>query len=199
MDRLNWNQLPNVITSLRLLLLVPLAFYLTIQDYQLSLLIFFIAGVSDALDGFLAKRYNWVSRFGSILDPIADKALLVLTMALLTANQKISLLLFVLVALRDIYIVLGAYIYYKKIGPFNMQPSLISKLNTFVQILLVTAVLVSLGYRALPEVAIQLLTYLVYFTVVASTVHYTLVWGRKFKLELNRKGSQSSNSSDKQS
>ncbi len=198
MDRLNWNQLPNVITSLRLLLLVPLAFYLTVQDYRLSLLIFFVAGVSDALDGFLAKRYNWVSRFGSILDPIADKALLVLTMALLTANQKISLVLFVLVALRDIYIVLGAYIYYKKIGPFNMQPSLISKLNTFVQILLVAAILVSLGYRALPQLAIQVFTYSVYFTVIASAIHYTLVWGRKFKLELQKQNSQSSQSDSNQ-
>ncbi len=198
MDRLNWNQLPNVITSLRLLLLVPLAFYLTVQDYRLSLLIFFVAGVSDALDGFLAKRYNWVSRFGSILDPIADKALLVLTMALLTANQKISLVLFVLVALRDIYIVLGAYIFYKKIGPFNMQPSLISKLNTFVQILLVAAILVSLGYRALPQLAIQVFTYSVYFTVIASAIHYTLVWGRKFKLELQKQNSQSSQSDSNQ-
>ncbi len=198
MDRLNWNQLPNVITSLRLLLLVPLAFYLTVQDYRLSLLIFFVAGVSDALDGFLAKRYNWVSRFGSILDPIADKALLVLTMALLTVNQKISLILFVLVALRDIYIVLGAYIFYKKIGPFNMQPSLISKLNTFVQILLVVAILVSLGYRALPELAIQVFTYSVYFTVIASAIHYTLVWGRKFKLELQKQNHQSSQSDSNQ-
>jgi cardiolipin synthase (CMP-forming) len=197
-DRLNWNQLPNVITSLRLLLLVPLAFYLTVQDYRLSLLIFFVAGVSDALDGFLAKRYNWVSRFGSILDPIADKALLVLTMALLTVNQKISLILFVLVALRDIYIVLGAYIFYKKIGPFNMQPSLISKLNTFVQILLVVAILVSLGYRALPELAIQVFTYSVYFTVIASAIHYTLVWGRKFKLELQKQNRQSSQSDSNQ-
>lgn len=198
MDRLNWNQLPNVITSLRLLLLVPLAFYLTVQDYRLSLLIFFVAGVSDALDGFLAKRYNWVSRFGSILDPIADKALLVLTMALLTVNQKMSLILFVLVALRDIYIVLGAYIFYKKIGPFNMQPSLISKLNTFVQILLVVAILVSLGYRTLPELAIQIFTYSVYFTVIASAIHYTLVWGRKFKLELQKQNHQSSQSDSNQ-
>ncbi|MBV1909115.1 MAG: CDP-alcohol phosphatidyltransferase family protein, partial [Kangiellaceae bacterium] len=87
---MNWNQLPNVITLIRLLLLVPLAFYLSKADYRVSLVIFFIAGLSDALDGFLAKSFNWVSRFGSILDPIADKALLVLTMGLLTLNQKIS-------------------------------------------------------------------------------------------------------------
>jgi cardiolipin synthase (CMP-forming) len=196
-DRLNWSQLPNVITSIRLLLLVPLAYFLTIQDYQWSLLIFFVAGVSDALDGFLAKRFNWVSRFGSILDPIADKALLVLTMALLTVNQKVSLLLFILIAVRDVYIVLGAYLFYKKIGPFNMQPSLISKLNTFVQILLVVVILVSLGYRALPELAIQILSYLVYLTVFTSAIHYTWVWGRKFSSEL--KLQKQNNSASKQS
>ncbi len=194
MDRLNWQQLPNVITSVRLLLLVPLAYFLTIQDYRTSLIIFFIAGISDALDGFLAKRFNWVSRFGSILDPIADKALLVLTMALLTANQMISWLLFSLVALRDVYIILGAYVYYKKIGPFNMQPSLISKLNTFMQILLVTSILVSLGYQTLPSLAIELCTYAVYLTVVTSSIHYTWVWGSKFKTEINARQQTSSDS-----
>ena len=180
---MNWNQLPNVITLIRLLLLVPLAFYLSKADYRVSLVIFFIAGLSDALDGFLAKSFNWVSRFGSILDPIADKALLVLTMGLLTLNQKISDELFILVALRDIYIVVGAYIYYRQIGPFDMQPSIISKLNTFMQILLVTAILVSLGLKPLAPMAIEVFTLAVYFTVLASSIHYTYIWGRKYKIE----------------
>ena len=183
---MNWNQLPNVITLTRLLLLVPLAFYLSKADYRVSLIIFFIAGLSDALDGFLAKRFNWVSRFGSILDPIADKALLVLTMGLLTLNQKISDELFILVALRDIYIVMGAYVYYRQIGPFDMQPSIISKLNTFMQILLVTAILVSLGLKPLSSMAIEVFTLAVYVTVLASSIHYTYVWSRKYKIEKSK-------------
>ncbi len=177
---MNWTQLPNVITSIRLLLLIPLSFFLVAENYQSALIIFFIAGVSDALDGFLAKRYNWVSRFGSILDPIADKALLVITMAILTLNQKISGLLFACVAIRDIYIITGAYFYYKQIGPFNMQPSLISKFNTFAQILMVTLILVSLGYRQISEPVISSLVFLVYLTVISSTLHYSFVWWRKY-------------------
>jgi len=177
---MNWKQLPNIITSIRLLLLIPLSYFLVVEEYQAALIIFFIAGSSDALDGFLAKRYNWVSRLGSILDPIADKALLVITMAILTLNQKISLLLFSCVAIRDIYIIAGAYFYYKQIGPFNMQPSLISKFNTLAQILLVTVILVSLGYKQIPEPVIPALVLVVYLTVISSTLHYSFVWGRKY-------------------
>lgn len=183
---MKWKQLPNIITSIRLILLIPLSYYLTKGNYQTALIIFFIAGFSDALDGFLAKKFNWVSRFGSILDPIADKALLVVTMAILTLNEKIDLLLFIVVTLRDIYIVLGAYYYYKKIGPFQMQPSLISKFNMFAEVLLVTAILVSLGYIPFSGDWIYALTILVYITVIASTIHYTVVWGKKYKLALQQ-------------
>jgi len=177
---MNWKQLPNIITSIRLLLLIPLSYYLSAENYWFAVIIFFLAGFSDALDGFLAKRFNWVSRFGSILDPIADKALLVVTMAILTLNQKISLVLFLCVAIRDIYIIAGAYFYYKTIGPFNMQPSFVSKFNTFAQILMVTVMLVSLGYKQVPAEIINGLVVLVYLTVFVSTLHYTYVWGGKY-------------------
>ncbi len=150
----------------------------------MAVFVFFVAGFSDALDGFLAKKFDWVSRFGSILDPIADKALLVITMGILTINAKINLWLFVSVTLRDIYIISGAYYYYKKIGPYNMKPSYLSKLNTFVQIALVTFILVSLSYYAIPTRLIEWLTISVYLTVFLSAVHYTLVWSKKFKLAL---------------
>lgn len=177
---MNWTQLPNIITSIRLILLIPLSYYLIAENYQPALIIFFIAGFSDALDGFLAKKFNWVSRFGSILDPIADKALLVITMAILTFNAKISVLLFSCAAIRDIYIIAGAYFYYKRIGPFDMQPSYISKFNTFAQILLVTLILISLGYINIPDPIISGLVILVYLTVITSTVHYSYVWGSKY-------------------
>lgn len=187
---MNLKQLPNIITSIRLLLLIPLSFYLSIQDYASAVIIFFIAGFSDALDGFLAKKFNWVSRFGSILDPIADKALLVVTMGILTLNGKIHVVLFSIVTLRDIYIVSAAYYYYKNIGPFDMQPSLISKINTFVQIALVTLILVSLGYFSVPAISIEVLIIAVYMTVILSSLHYTIVWGRKYKLALAEINSQ---------
>lgn len=178
---MNLNALPNAITITRLVLLVPLSFYLSSNEYTVALVLFFIAGVSDALDGFLAKRFGWESRLGSILDPLADKALLVITMAILTLNNKISLTLFFAVMLRDIYIVIGAMVYRRKSGPYDMKPSWLSKLNTFVQLLMVTLLLYSLGYKALPSAVFDYLSYFVYVTIVLSSVHYTVVWGKKYR------------------
>lgn len=181
MGWMNWNHLPNIITTLRLILLIPLSFYLMKEDYQPALVLFFIAGASDALDGFLAKKFNWVSRFGSILDPIADKALIVVTMAILAMNGQFSFYLFALFAIRDIYIVAGAYYYYIKVGPFQMEPSYLSKLNTFLQVLLVTLLLVSLVFTLVSEILINYLIILVIISIITSTVHYTFVWIKKLK------------------
>lgn len=151
---------------------------------------FFIAGFSDALDGFLAKRFCWESRLGSILDPLADKALLILTMVILAINGHLSWWLFALVAFRDIYIVIGAYYYHRQAGPYSMQPSGLSKLNTFVQLLLVTSILVSLGLISLPQWYIDTLVYLTYFTTLSSGIHYTWLWSKKLKKHLQQSDRQ---------
>jgi cardiolipin synthase len=178
--KLQKSSIPNVITSLRLFLLIPLSFYLSKEDYTTALYIFFIAGLSDALDGFLAKKFDWVSHFGSILDPLADKALLVISMAILTMNAKIDVLLFSLVALRDLYIILGAYLYHRKFGKYQMKPSIYSKMNTFFQISTVTLLLISLGYDSLPVHIFTLLNWLIYISLFVSTFHYTFVWGDRY-------------------
>ncbi|TQV77084.1 CDP-alcohol phosphatidyltransferase family protein [Aliikangiella marina] len=178
---MNLSFLPNLITIIRIILLVPLSYLLVHEEYTTALIIFVVAGASDALDGFLAKHFSWVSRFGAILDPLADKALLVLTMAILTYNGVISWLLLTVVFARDISIVLGGYYYHYRLGPFEMQPSYLSKFNTFVQILLVSSYLISLGYRQLPGLYIDTLVLLTYFTTVSSGIHYVWVWGGKFK------------------
>jgi cardiolipin synthase len=77
---MNWRFLPNLITLIRIFLLIPLTYFLLVKNYKVGVILFFIAGFSDALDGFLAKRFSWVSRFGAIMDPLADKALLIVTM-----------------------------------------------------------------------------------------------------------------------
>jgi len=178
---MNLSFLPNLITIIRILLLIPLSYLLIQQDYSTALILFIVAGASDALDGFLAKQFSWVSRFGAILDPLADKALLVFTMAILTYNGVISWLLLSIVFARDISIVLGGYYYHYRLGPFEMQPSYLSKFNTFVQILLVTSYLISLGYKQLPALYIDSLVVLTYVTTVSSGLHYVWVWGAKFK------------------
>ena len=189
---MSWSFLPNLITLLRIFLLVPLSIFLLNDDYTTALIIFVIAGFSDALDGFLAKHFSWVSRFGAILDPLADKALLVFTMAILTYNQQLSWVLFLIVMLRDVIIVAGAYYYHYRLGPYEMQPSKLSKFNTFIQLLLVASLLVSLGYRPLAEVYLSILIALTYFTTLSSGIHYGWVWGRKLEKELSKKSEDSS-------
>ncbi len=182
---MNWRFLPNLITLIRVLLLIPLAYFLLAKNYKIGVILFSLAGFSDALDGFLAKRFSWVSRFGAIMDPLADKALLIITMAILTFNGYLSWWLFAAVTVRDVYIVAGAYLYHKIIGPYDMQPSNLSKLNTFVQLLLLMTLLISLSYYALPNQWIDYLVMLTYATTILSGLHYTWVWGHRFKTELN--------------
>ena len=184
---MNWSWLPNLITTFRLLLLIPLSIFLLDENYFVALVLFIIAGFSDALDGFLAKKFSWVSRFGAIMDPLADKALLVLTMALLTLKAQISWFLFSLVAFRDLYIIAGAFYYHYRLGPYEMAPSMLSKTNTFVQLLLVTSLLFSLGYQQLPSWFLEGLVWLTLATTLTSGIHYTWVWGRKLKLELRKR------------
>ena len=192
---MNLSVLPNAITILRVVLLFPLSFLLVKQHYNHALVIFVVAGLSDGLDGYLAKKFNWVSRFGAILDPLADKALLVITMAILTYNGEISWLLFGTVAARDLFIVAGAYYYHYRLGPYEMHPSYLSKFNTFVQIFLVFVILISLGYSPIPDGFIEGLMVLTYFTTIGSGIHYGWVWGKKFNEEVAKRASQESTDS----
>ncbi|MET1253658.1 CDP-alcohol phosphatidyltransferase family protein [Aliikangiella maris] len=195
---MNLSFLPNFITLLRVFLLIPLSIVLLNEQYFSALILFVIAGFSDALDGFLAKQFSWISRFGAILDPLADKALLVITMSLLVYNQQLSWILLLVVFVRDIYIVVGAYYYHYRLGPYEMQPSNLSKFNTFVQLLLVTTLLVSLGFYQLPTLFIEGLILLTYVTTIASGIHYGWVWGGKFRQEIKRRKQQSGQSSNQQ-
>src|SRR5687768_2499072 len=102
MDAMNIKYLPNIITCLRFLLIVPLIFAVANQHFTLAFYLFLLAGVSDGLDGFLARRFNWSSRFGSIADPIADKLLLTIMLIVLTSLRWIPVWLLVLVVARDV-------------------------------------------------------------------------------------------------
>jgi cardiolipin synthase len=97
----NWSQLPNLISVGRIVLVGPLAWSLASERYGTTLVLFTIAGVSDALDGFLAKRYGWTSRLGSLLDPLADKLLLVTMFVLMAGFQMLPVWLVALAVLRE--------------------------------------------------------------------------------------------------
>lgn len=165
--------IPNIITVMRVVLIIPFAYFAWHQDYVAALVIFLIAGISDGLDGLLAKRFNWQSRFGSITDPLADKILLFVALLLLVMKGQLSWTLFWVSTARDLFIVGGATSYHYLVGPYEMRPSIISKWNTALMILLVLLVLVHLAWFKLPLALIDTLEISVILTCIISGIHYS--------------------------
>ncbi len=171
--------IPNIISVIRVALTIPVAFMLLEERYLAALILFFIAGFSDGLDGYLAKRFNWSSRLGSILDPLADKALLVTSFLCLAWVGLIPFWLVALVIGRDVIIVLGGLAYHWLIGRYEMSPTWVSKLNTTLQITFVLALVLSNGLYTLPDVFLLGLAYGVCVTTVLSGLDYMWTWGRR--------------------
>ena len=171
--------IPNVITAFRFLLVAPVVVLLLQERFTAALIVFGVAGFSDGLDGFLAKRYDWRSRLGGIMDPLADKLLLVSSFVTLGWLGLIPAWLVLLVILRDLVIVAGATFYHLRIEQFEAEPSIVSKLNTATQILLVLAVLFSFGVQTLPGYLMDVLLYGVLATTLWSGFDYVWTWGRR--------------------
>src|SRR3984957_16939384 len=126
-------QLPNLITSIRILLVVPIAVALLNHRLPATIALFAAAALSDAADGFLAKRFGWQSELGAVLDPAADKLLLATVFITLAYLRLIPLWLMAVAVARDAIIVLGALLYRLCFGPLNVRPSIVSKFNTLCQ------------------------------------------------------------------
>ncbi len=171
--------LPNAITLVRIGLVPVFIVLLKAQDYMAALLVFAVAGFSDGLDGFIAKRFNLVTRLGAILDPLADKVLLVSAYIMLTILGHLPFWLVLTVGFRDLLIVAGYLVYTSLIGPVAMRPTYLSKFNTFLQITLVVVILVQQAMGLPLAVVIQIMIYSVFVTTVASGVHYVWIWGVK--------------------
>jgi len=182
---LSLKDIPNLISVLRIVLVAPVVWVLATEQYILALLLFAVAGISDGLDGFLAKRFQWQSRLGSILDPIADKVLLVASFATLTWLELLPLWLLWLVLARDLIIVSGGLAYHYYVGKFDLSPLWSSKINTTLQIVLVLLVIVQQQWLQGIEQAVTISIWLVVASVINSGTEYVLVWGgrawRQFK------------------
>ncbi len=173
------SSIPNIISTLRILLVPPVVLTMLEQRWGVALPLFLIAGLSDGLDGYLARRYHWTSRLGAILDPIGDKLLMVSSYLVLGWLAILPWWLVGLVILRDVVIMTGTVIYRYVIGAVEFEPILLSKINTVCQILLVTLTLCVLaGLEVLAGLQI-LLIYIVLVTTVSSGVAYVVLWGRR--------------------
>jgi cardiolipin synthase (CMP-forming) len=168
--------LPNSLTLLRLLLALPLGVFIVREQYTTALLIGIVAGVSDALDGVIARHLNATSRFGAALDPIADKVLITVTFLCLANVQLVPWYLAIAVIARDLIIVAGAACYHKFIGPFEFAASNLSKSNMIVQIGYCVLVLLSQVIDSIPAEITLFGTAAVLFLAAASGFDYVMSW-----------------------
>ncbi len=170
--------LPNLITLARLLS-VPLTIWLIFDGrYGAAFWVFAAAGVSDALDGYIAKRFDRRTWIGALLDPAADKAMLTGVYVSLGLAGQLPLWLVGLVVLRDLLIVLGFFLIRDAATPRQLDPLYISKVNTLVQIALVGFVLARLGLDIETLPATWLLIAAATATTLWSGLSYLVLWAR---------------------
>ncbi len=170
---------PNAITLLRFALVPALALVLLRGEYGTAFVLFSVSALSDLADGIVARRWNLGTRFGAVADPLADKLTMLTVTGLLTVQHALPWWFALAVVLRDGLIVGGALAYHVWIGPVEMAPSRISKLNTALEFLLLLSVL-AIGAGHLPDGRWrQWLLVATLATLAASGGHYLWVWGRK--------------------
>ncbi len=174
---MNLRQLPNLISIIRILLVIPVVLSLLDGAYLNALVLFLIAGLSDGLDGYLARRYQWFTRLGGFLDPLGDKLLMVCSYLALGWIGALPGWLVIAVIVRDAVIVAGTLAYRWLVAAVEAEPILISKINTGLQILLVLLVIVSLATLADVHLLVEWMMYLVFVTTVMSGVSYVVLWG----------------------
>ncbi|WP_425450073.1 CDP-alcohol phosphatidyltransferase family protein [Virgifigura deserti] len=169
--------LPNLISTARLLAVPLLVWLLLGGRFTEAFWLFIAAGISDALDGFIAKSYDVRTTLGAYLDPLADKSLLVSVYITLGYQGSIDSWLVILVVFRDLLIIGGALLYHTLTQSLKMQPLFISKLNTTAQILLVTVLLANLGLGIDDYGLGPLLIHVVAATTFLSGAAYLVIWG----------------------
>jgi cardiolipin synthase len=169
---------PNIITLARILLVPIIVWAIASSQMEIAFAIFVVAGVSDAVDGFLAKRFNMASELGALLDPLADKALLVSIYVALGIWGAVPRWIVILVVSRDIMIVAAVIVSWLFGKPIPMKPLMVSKLNTVAQVAFAALVLAALGFGFEPKPYDLILMGLVTVFTLVSVSLYLVEWVR---------------------
>lgn len=172
--------LPNVLSFIRLSLVIPFVIFIYNKHYQDALYVFMLAGLTDAIDGWLARALQCQSSLGRLMDPMADKILIACAVFALALLQELPWWLVILILARDATLTIGAFIWYRRIEKtFDFVPSTLSKINTGLQLLLITLCLIKLAFTERYAPFIPSLMILTTLTTTLTYVDYVWTWGRK--------------------
>ena len=171
--------IPNLICLARIALIWPVLWALQGGNYSLAVILFTVASISDGLDGFLAKRYHWTSELGKVLDPMADKLLLMAVFVVGTWNGLVPGWLAATAIARDVSIGLGALVFYLWFGPLRGRPTVISKINTLFQLSYLLAVMLAAATGFPPRSLLSLGAVATLITTVLSGADYIYAFSRR--------------------
>ena len=157
--------IPNLLTIIRIALVYPILNNIYLGNFEISIIYFIVASVTDGLDGFIARKMNWQTELGTLLDPVADKILLSGSIFILWLNQYIPFYIFVIFFSRDVAILLGAAIRMSVIESDTPTPNFLGKLTTTLQIIYIAIiffkVIIELDFELFPlDIFIILVTIL---------------------------------------
>jgi cardiolipin synthase (CMP-forming) len=172
-------QLPNLICVARIVLAWPIIVTLRDGNYMASMWLFALAALSDGLDGYLAKRFRWTSDLGKLLDPAADKLLLVSVFVSATWLGLVPRWLTAAAVARDLLIALGALTFRVWFGPLHGRPTLLSKLNTAVQLIYLFCVMANAAVGLPGSHLLVALAVVTLITTVISGADYVVVFTRR--------------------
>jgi len=178
---LSW--LPNAISISRIALIFPILWLFVNEQFGWALGLILAAGLSDGIDGYLAKKYHWDTRLGAFLDPAGDKLLIAWSYGTLAFLGHIPVWLAFIVIFRDIVIVAGSFIYHYLVRRLEGEPTRISKLNTALEFLFLVLVVSKAGYDWPDDITITVLGASVLITVVISGYDYVSTWIRSARSE----------------
>ena len=172
--------IPNLLSIVRIGLVYPILNNIYLNNFQLSIVFFIVAAVTDALDGFLARKMKWQTDLGAILDPIADKLLLSGTIFILWLTEFIPFYIFIIFIGRDIVILLGAAVQMTLNELDTPMPNLLGKLTTSLQIIYIAVVFLKEIFNL--EFAISILDIIIIVITISSLIVYALNWYKDIKI-----------------
>ena len=175
---MDFSWIPNAISLMRIFLIAPIIILFINGEFGWALGLFVIAGLSDGVDGYLAKKYDWNTRLGAFLDPAGDKLLVAWSFGTLAWLGHIPVWLAVIVILRDVIIVAGSFLYHYLVQRLEGDPTFISKLNTGLEFAFLIFVMSRAGFGWPDDITITIVGAAVLVTVVISGYDYVAGWIR---------------------